>query len=149
MPATDPHVEPIISHGIKPADLHADEEGALILDCTWTGERDEVTHKGDNHADVYSEFRNPRLTFELNLRPRRNALGECWGLGNVHPGQALTDLVNVAEGRNILGFVITGDMAIIAGNPKRTSNDEGLSGTVPGMVKPFTKSAVAIAALDA
>jgi len=146
MPAPDPHVEPIISHGVKPADVHADEEGALILDCTWTGERDEVLHKGDTHAVVYAEYRDPRLTFELNLRPRLNATGECWGLGNVHPGQALTDLVNVAEGRDILGFVVTADMAVIAGNPKRTSNDEGLSGTVPGTVRPFVKSAAAIAA---
>lgn len=148
MPDTpDPHVEAIITHGVPPVDKHGDEEGALILDCTWSASRDEITHKGDNHADVYSEFRNPTLRAELNLRPRIDATGSTYGLGNAHPGQAVSGLVNLAEGRDIFGFSVNADMTIIATDPKRTSNDEGLNGSLTLTVKPFTLSASGIAAL--
>lgn len=142
----DPHVEPIIYHGVRPVGAHQDEESAFVKSCTWTGERDLNSYKGDNFADVYDEYTNPRLTFEMELSPRVNAQGEYYGLGNAHPGQELTDLVNVADGRNIMGFVITQDMSIQAGNPKRSSGTDGVSVTLPGVVKPFVKSRAALAA---
>jgi len=145
----DPHVEAIITHGVPPIDKHGDEEGVLILDCSWSATRDEIIHKGDNHADVYAEYRNPQLIAELNLRPRIGPTGETYGLGNVGAGEAVSGLVNLAEGRNIFGISIDADMTIIATDPKRTSNDEGLNGSLKLTVKPFIKSAAAIAALAA
>ncbi len=147
MPDTpDPFVEPIIEHGVAPSGI-SDEFGALILSLDLNPMRDEVLSKGDNRADVYARYENPRIEGEFTLRPRKNALGQHYGLGNTHPGVAATDLVNLPVNSDVHGFRITGSASIILGNPKRSKGDEGTTITLPFAYRPFILSAAGIAAL--
>ena len=146
--APDPFVEPIIEHGIKVSGL-ADEDGALILSLDLNPMRDEVEQKGDTRAVEYVRFENPRIEGEFSLRPRRDALGKLFGLGNAHPGTAATDLVNLPVNSNLHGFRITESASIILGNPKQTRGDEGKSITQPFKYMPFVKSKKALAAAAA
>ena len=146
--APDPFVEPIIEHGVKYSGLD-DEDGALILSMDINPMRDEVEQKGDSRAVEYVRLENPRLECEFSLRPRRNALGKSYGLGNTHPGTAATDLVNLPVNENIHGFRISESCSIILGNPKRSKGDEGVTITLPFKYMPFTKSRAAIAAMAA
>lgn len=147
MPDTpDPYVDAIIEHGVKPSGI-ADEDGALILSLDLSPMRDEVVSKGDKRADEYVRMENPRIEGEFTLRPRRNALGQHFGLGNVHPGTAATDLVNLPVNSDIHGFRISGSASIILGNPKQSRGDEGVQITQPFKYMPFVKSAAAIAAM--
>lgn len=145
MPDTpDPFVEPIIEHGVKPSGI-ADEDGALILSLDLNPMRDEVVSKGDKRADEYVRMENPRIEGEFTLRPRRNALGKYYGLGNAHPGEAATDLINLPVNDDIHGFRISASASIILGNPKRSKGDEGVQITQPFKYMPFVKSAAALA----
>ena len=142
--APDPFVEPIIEHGVKPSGL-ADEDGALILSLDLNPMRDEVSSKGDTRAEEYNRQENPRIEGEFSLRPRRNALGENYGFGNIHPGSACTDLVNLPVNSNLHGFRISASASIIMGNPKRSKGDDGTTITQPFKYMPFVKSAHALA----
>lgn len=141
----DPFVAPIIEHGVKPSGIE-DEQGALILTLDLNPMRDQVVQKGDSYADVYERWENPRIEAEFTLRPRRDALGKAFGLGNIHPGTAATDLVNLPVNADIHGFRISANGSIIMGNPKDSRGDEGRTITQPFMYKPFVKSAAALAA---
>lgn len=140
----DPYVDAIIEHGVKLNDL-ADEEGALILSLDLNPMRDKVEQKGESRAVEYERWENPRIEGEFSLRPRRNALGKFTGLGNMHPGAAVTDLVNLPVGSNVHGFRISASCAIIMGNAKQSRGDEGKTITQPFTYNPFTKSAAALA----
>jgi hypothetical protein len=146
--APDPFIEPIIEHGIKPSGI-VDEDGALILSLDLNPMRDEVESKGDTRAVQYVRNENPRLEGEFSLRPRRNALGQYYGFGDMHPGAAVTDLANLPYNGSVHGFRITASMSIIMGNPKRAMGDDGVTITQPFKVMPFVKSATAIAAMAA
>lgn len=146
--APDPFVEPIIEHGVKVSGLE-NEDGALILSLDLNPMRDQVEQKGDSRSVEYERWENPRIEGEFSLRPRRDALGKNFGLGNAHPGTAATDLVNLPVNSSLHGFRITESASIILGNPKQTRGDEGKSITQPFQYKPFVKSAKAIAALAA
>lgn len=141
----DPFVEPMIEHGVKVSRL-ADEDGALILSLDLNPMRDKVEQKGDTRAVEYQRWEDPRIEGEFSLRPRRNPLGENFGLGDIHPGTAATDLVNLPKGSSIHGFRITDTASIIMGNPKDTRGDEGRTITQPFEFRPFTKSAKALKA---
>ncbi len=66
-----------------------------------------------------------------------NPAGEAHGLANVHPGTAV-DLVNVADGRDIHGFVIDDDNVTVIGNPSRDSTDgDGVTLPIPFVYRPF------------
>lgn len=142
--AADPFVEPIIEHGVKISGL-ADEDGALILSLDLNPMRDEVEQTGDSSAIEYVRCQNPRIEGEFSLRPRRNGLGLNYGLGNAHPGTAVTDLVNLPVNSELHGFRISLSASIVLGNPKQTRNDEGRTITQPFKYLPFVKSAAAIA----
>jgi hypothetical protein len=130
-------VEPIIEHGITPGYRHIDETGMLVTDCSWKPMRDEVAHKGSNRAVEYLRYEDPRLEGEIKGRPIRNPAGEAHGLANVHPGTAV-DLANVADGRDIHGFVIDDDNVTVIGNPSRDSTDgDGVTLTIPFVYRPF------------
>jgi hypothetical protein len=90
---------------------------------------------------------DPRIEGEYSLRPRRNALGLNFGLGNAHPGSAGASLVNLPVKSDIHGFRISSAASIILGNPRNTRNDEGRTITQPFKYMPFTRSAAGIAAL--
>lgn len=111
--------------------------------------RDEVESKGDSRAVEYMREENPRVEGEMSLRPRRNALGQYFGFGNIHPGSAATDLANLPYNTDVHGFRITGSMSIVMGNPKRAMGDDGVTITQPFKIMPFVKSAAAIAAMAA
>lgn len=146
MPATpSPFVEPIIEHGVKISGLE-DEDGALILSLDLSPMRDEVEQKGDTRAVEYMRYENPRIEGEFTLRPRRDALGLNYGLGNAHPGSAATDLVNLPVNTDLHGFRITTDASIILGNPKQTRGDDGRQITQPFKYMPFVRSAASLAA---
>ncbi len=146
MPDTpDPFVEPIIEHGVKVSDL-ADEDGALILSLDLSPMRDAVMQKGASRATEYVRYEDPRIEGEMSLRPRRNALGLPYGLGNAHPGSAVTDLVNLPVNSNIHGFRISESATICLNNPKQTRGDDGLQITQPFVYYPFVLSAAALAA---
>lgn len=145
--APDPFVFPIIEHGVKISGL-VDEEGALILSLELNPMRDQVVHQGDSDADEYEYWKNPRIEGSFELRPRRNALGLHFGLGNTHPGTAVASLLNLPVNSDLHGFRISASASIILGNPKQTrSRDNGRTITLPFTYKPFVKSAAAIAAL--
>jgi len=141
----DPFVDPIIEHGVKLSGLE-DEEGALILSLDLNPMRDRVDQKGASRAVEYSRWENPRIEGEFSLRPRRDALGKNFGLGNTHPGQAATTLVNLPVNADIHGFRISESCAIELGNPKRSKGDEGTTITLPFTYNPFTKSKAALLA---
>lgn len=146
--APDPFVQPIIEHGVNVAGLF-DEDGALILSLDLNPMRDQVEQQGDTEAVEYEYWRNPRIEGEFSLRPRRNAVGLHFGLGNAHPGSAVASLVNLPVNSDLHGFRISGSASIILGNPKRSkSKEQGLTITQPFMYRPFVKSAAAIAALN-
>ncbi|HBJ85432.1 MAG TPA: hypothetical protein DDZ88_16455 [Verrucomicrobiales bacterium] len=144
----DPFVEPLIEHGVKVSGIEH-EEGAFILTLEINPMRDQVVQQGDSRADEYEYWHNPRIEFEFTLRPRRDALGMNYGLGDVHPGTAATSLINLPVNKSIHGFRISASASIIMGNPKDSRGEDGRSITQPGTYKPFTKSAAAIAALPA
>ena len=144
----DPFISPIIEHGVKISGLE-DEDGALILSIDLNPMRDVVEQIGDSRAVEYERYENPRIEGEFSLRPRRNALGLNFGLGNAHPGTAVTSLVNLPVNSDLHGFRISESASIILGNPKHTRGDEGRSITQPFKYMPFVKSAAAIAALAA
>jgi hypothetical protein len=149
MPDTpDPFVEPIIEHGVKVSGLEH-EDGALILTLDLNPMRDDVVQQGASKADEYEYWHNPRIEGEFTLRPRRNAIGLNYGLGNIHPGTAATSLVNLPLNSDIHGFRISESASIIMGNPKDSRGEEGRTITQPFKYKPFVKSAAAIAALAA
>lgn len=130
-------VEPIIEHGIKPNFGIKDEEGLMVTDVSLKPVRDEVTRKGDNRAVEYSRWEDPRLEGNIKGRPRRNAQGNAFGLGNIHPGVAC-DLANVADGANLHGFDISEDNVTIIGNPSRDSSDgDGTTCDIPFIYRPF------------
>lgn len=141
----DPFVKPIIEHGVKVSGLE-DEDGALILSYDQNPMRDKVEQKGDSRAVEYQRWEDPRIEGEFSLRPRRNAIGENFGLGDIHPGTAVTDLVNLPKDGKTHGFRITDTASIIMGNPKDTRGDEGRSITQPFEYRPFVKSAKALKA---
>lgn len=145
--APDPFVAPIIEHGIKVSGLE-DEEGALILSLDLNPMRDEVAQKGDSRAVEYVRMEDPRIEGEFSLRPRRNAVGLHFGLGNAHPGSAVASLVNLPVNSDLHGFRISESASIILGNPKQTRGDDGRTITQPFKYMPFTLSAAAIAALS-
>lgn len=145
MPDTpDPFVEPLIEHGVKVSGIEH-EDGAFILTLELNPMRDQVVQQGDSRADEYEYWHNPRIEGEFTLRPRRNALGLNYGLGNVHPGTAASDLVNLPVNRDFHGFRISSNGSIIMGNPKDSRGEDGRTITQPFNYKPFTKSAAAIA----
>lgn len=145
MPDTpSPFVEPLIEHGLKVSGL-VDEDGALILSLELNPMRDQVVQQGASRADEYEYWHNPRIEGEFSLRPRRNALGLNYGLGNMHPGTAVTSLLNLQVNSDIHGFRITEDASIIMGNPKSSRGEEGKTITQPFQYKPFVMSAAAIA----
>lgn len=130
-------VEPLIEHGIKPNFGIQDEEGLMVTDVSWKPMRDNVTRKGDNRAVEYSRWEDPRLEGNIKGRPRRNAQGNAFGLGNIHPGVAC-DLANVADGANIHGFEISDDNVTEIGNPSRDSSDgDGTTLDIPFTYRPF------------
>lgn len=146
--APDPFVLPIIEHGVKVSGL-SDEEGALILTLDLNPMRDQVVQQGDSDADEYEFWKNPRIEGEFTLRPRRNAVGLHYGLGNLHPGTAIASLINLPVNSELHGFRISASASIIAGNPKHSrSREQGRTITQPFQYKPFVKSAAAIAALN-
>lgn len=145
MATPDPFVEPIIEHGVKVSGLE-NEDGALILSLDLNPMRDKVEQKGDSRAVEYQRWENPRIEGEFSLRPRRDALGKNFGLGNAHPGTAATDLINLPVNSDLHGFRITDSASIILGNPKQTRGDEGRSITQPFEYAPFVKSAKALLA---
>lgn len=130
-------IEPIIEHGTKPSFGVQDEEGLMVTDVSLKPMRDNVTHKGDNRAVEYSRWEDPRLEGNIKGRPRRNAQGNAFGLGNVHPGQAY-DLLNVADGADLHGFEIDDDNVTEIGNPTRDSSDSNPTAIdVPFTYRPF------------
>lgn len=131
-------VEPTIEHGVAPSFGGVDEEGILVDSVSWSPMRDEVTRRsGDGRYTEYARFEDPRLEGEIKGRPRKNAQGNAFGLGNVHPGVA-NDLANVADGANIHGFDIDDDNVTTIGNPKRDWSDtDGTQVTVPFTYRPF------------
>lgn len=136
-------LEPFIEHGVQPSYGLQQEEGMLVESVSVTAERDEVARKGAERTTEYSRWEDPRLTGEIQGRPRRNAQGNLYGLGNVHPGVAL-DLANIADGMDIHGFNINDDNVTIIGNPKRESSDsDGTKVTIPFTYRPFIAKAVA------
>lgn len=139
-------VEPIIEHGIKPNFGLRDEEGLMVTDVSLKPMRDQVTRVGENRAVEYERWENPRLEGEVKGRPRRNAQGNAFGLGNVHPGVAL-DLACVADGAGLHGFDIRAANSTIIGNPTRdTSDGDGTTVTVPFTYRPFILKAPPAAA---
>lgn len=141
----DPFVAPIIEHGVSVSGLE-DEEGALILSLELNPMRDTIVHQGDSQADEYERWHNPRIEGSFSLRPRRDALGKSRGLGNLHPGTAITSLVNLPVNSELHGFRISESASIIAGNPKQNRTmDNGKSIDQPFIYKPFVKSAKALA----
>jgi len=141
----DPYIEPLIEHGVKLSGLE-DEPGALILSLDLNPMRDKVEQKGPSRAVEYQRWEDPRIEGEFSLRPRRNALGQNYGMGDMHPGEAVTDLVNLPVNSMIHGFRISASASIIIGNPKRSKGDDGTTITQPFEYRPFTKSAAALAA---
>ncbi len=136
-------VEPIIEHGTKPNYGIHDEEGLMVTEVSMKPMRDNVRRKGDNRATEYSRWEDPRLEGEVKGRPRRNAQGNAFGLGNIHPGVAC-DLANVADGGDIHGFNIDDDNVTEIGNPGRDSSDaDGTTVNVPFIYNPFMKKPVA------
>lgn len=130
-------IEPLIEHGIKPNYGIKDEEGLMVTDVSWKPMRDNVRRKGENRATEYSRWEDPRLEGNIKGRPRRNAQGNAFGLGNVHPGVAC-DLANVADGANIHGFDINDDNVTEIGNPSRDSTDaDGTTLDIPFIHDPF------------
>ena len=130
-------LEPIIERGIRRSYREVDEEGILVEDVSWKPMRDEVTHKGDVRAVDYSRWEDPRLEFEIKGPLKKDAMGQAFGLGNVHPGAAY-DCLNVADGRDIHGFEIDDDNTTIIGNPTRDSSAaSGVSVTIPGVYRPY------------
>lgn len=130
-------VEPLIEHGIKPNFGIRDEEGLLVNDVSWKPMRDNVTRKGDGRYVEYSRWEDPRLEGNIKGRPRRNAQGNAFGLGNIHPGVAF-DLANVADGSDIHGFDINDDNVTEIGNPTRDSTDaDGTTSDIPFTYRPF------------
>ena len=146
MPDTpDPFVDAIIEHGVKSSGL-VDEPGALILSLDLNPMRDQVEQKGESRAVEYERWENPRIEGEFSLRPRRDGNGLNYGFGNLHPGSAVADLVNLPVNSNLHGFRISASGSIIVGNPKRSKGDDGTTITQPFQYKPFVKSAAALAA---
>lgn len=143
--APDPFIEPIIEHGVKPSGIE-DEDGALILSHDGNPMRDEVESKGDSRAVEYLRAENPRIEGDFSLRPRRNALGVHYGMGNMHPGTAATNLANLRVNSDFHGFRISGSATIVMGNPKHSRGDDGTTITQPYKYLPFTLSAAGLAA---
>ena len=130
-------LDPVLEYGKRKIDLQ-NEPGLMVDKLSLKPMRDETIRKGAERTSIYMRYDDPRIEGELGGRPFTNGQGNTFGLGNIHPGVA-TDLVNVADGTDIHGFVIDDDNLTVIGNPSTDKDDgtEGVKVSVPWKHMPF------------